>query len=82
MKGYYTDKKGKVLGYFDLPSKPEDDEKHTWIESDEKPEIAPSKEKNAFDKKISDQAVAKASVATKLKALGLTDDELDILGIN
>lgn len=38
-KGYRTDKAGNVLDYFDLPSKPEDTDEFTWIESDEKPPL-------------------------------------------
>jgi len=81
MKGFYTDKAGNVKGYFDLPSKPEDTEEYTWVESDVKPEIALSKEQIAENKKVSDNAVTKASAISKLKGLGLTDVELDALGI-
>jgi len=37
--GYYTDEKGKVLGYWELDSKPIDTNSYKWIESEERPPI-------------------------------------------
>jgi hypothetical protein len=38
-KGYYTDKQNNVLGYFELLTVPESDEKHIWVESEERPAL-------------------------------------------
>ena len=62
---------GDVKDWSDVTKKRDDDLKAN---------IAASKQ--AAEQKNTAKTAAKASVATKLKALGLTDAELDILGIN
>ncbi len=81
IKGYYTDKQGNVLGYFELPTKPDDDEKHTWVESGERPEIyvAPEvlKEREINEKKAQ-LAISDYKILKKLEKL-LPVDDVDVI---
>ena len=79
-KGYYTDKQGNVLGYFELPNKPEDDEKHTWVEADEKPSIyvAPLTAEQEVAKKKSELAISDYKILKKLEKL-LPADDVDVI---
>ena len=43
-KGYYTDKIGNCLGYWELEQKPKDTDDYKWIESAERPAIYKSPE--------------------------------------
>ena len=42
--GYYTDKSGNCLGYWELEQKPKDTDDYKWIESVERPAIYKSAE--------------------------------------
>lgn len=44
--GYYIDPIGHVLGYWELPEKPQDTEEILWVESPERPPLYVSEEKS------------------------------------
>jgi hypothetical protein len=79
-KGYYTDKQGNVLGYFELPTVPENVGVYNWVESTERPALyvpPPTPEQEIAQNK-SALAISDYKILKKLEKL-LPADDADVV---
>jgi hypothetical protein len=74
--GYYTDKNGNVLGYWDLPVRPADTAEHNWVESTDRPSIyiaakdAVKQEISTLEATITPRMTQEAAIGSALTGLG------------